>query len=119
MRQQQNSVRLRGAFAAALTPMDEDLNVDTRAFAVHCQRLLDAGCHGLGVFGTTGEANSLLKSESPPSKRSWNRVFPATRAYSPHVSFLTSTRNQSMEQAIFLVTRDYRRTTPARSARDS
>ena len=59
MRQQQNSVRLRSDFAAALTPIDEDLNVDTGAFAVHCQRLLDAGCHGLGVFGTTGEANSL------------------------------------------------------------
>lgn len=63
MRQQQNSVRLRGVFAAALTPMDEDLNVDIEAFAVHCQRLLDAGCHGLGVFGTTGEANSLSPGE--------------------------------------------------------
>ena len=29
MRQEQNSVRLRSDFAAALTPMDEDLNVDT------------------------------------------------------------------------------------------
>jgi 4-hydroxy-tetrahydrodipicolinate synthase len=54
---------LRGVFAAALTPMDRDLNVDQEAFTAHCRRLLDAGCHGLGVFGTTGEANSLSVEE--------------------------------------------------------
>ena len=54
---------LGGVFAAALTPMDRDLNVDREAFATHCRRLLDAGCHGLGVFGTTGEANSLSVEE--------------------------------------------------------
>jgi 4-hydroxy-tetrahydrodipicolinate synthase len=50
---------LRGVFAAALTPMGGDLDPDHAAFVAHCRRLLDAGCHGLGVFGTTGEANSL------------------------------------------------------------
>lgn len=54
---------LKGVFAAALTPMDRDLNVDREAFTAHCRRLLDAGCHGLGVFGTTGEANSLSVEE--------------------------------------------------------
>lgn len=54
---------LRGVFAAALTPMDRKLNVDQEAFTAHCRRLLDAGCHGLGVFGTTGEANSLSVEE--------------------------------------------------------
>jgi 4-hydroxy-tetrahydrodipicolinate synthase len=54
---------LGGIFAAALTPMDQDLNVDHGAFAEHCHRLLAAGCHGLGVFGTTGEANSLSVEE--------------------------------------------------------
>lgn len=54
---------LGGIFAAALTPMDQDLNVDHGAFAEHCRRLLAAGCHGLGVFGTTGEANSLSVEE--------------------------------------------------------
>ncbi|ABG03301.1 dihydrodipicolinate synthetase [Rubrobacter xylanophilus DSM 9941] len=53
----------RGVFAAALTPMDGNLNVDREAFALHCRRLLEAGCHGLGVFGTTGEASSLSAKE--------------------------------------------------------
>jgi len=59
----ENVEQLTGVFAAALTPMDDGLNVDHEAFAAHCSRLLDAGCHGLGVFGTTGEANSLSADE--------------------------------------------------------
>ena len=54
---------MRGVVAAVLTPMREDLSVDRTAFAAHCRRLLDAGCHGLGIFGTTGEANSLSIDE--------------------------------------------------------
>lgn len=58
-----DAVQLEGVFAAALTPMDGDLNPDHETFAAHCHHLLDAGCHGLGVFGTTGEANSLSVEE--------------------------------------------------------
>ncbi|MDQ4127486.1 MAG: dihydrodipicolinate synthase family protein [Actinomycetota bacterium] len=53
----------RGVLAAILTPMDGDLYPDHRAFVAHCRRLLEAGCHGLAVFGTTGEANSLSVNE--------------------------------------------------------
>jgi 4-hydroxy-tetrahydrodipicolinate synthase len=53
----------RGVLAAVLTPMDDDLAPDHKAFSAHCHRLLAAGCHGLSVFGTTGEANSLSVSE--------------------------------------------------------
>src|ERR687896_2672097 len=57
------AVGLKGVLAAVLTPMDEDLNPDHQAFAAHCHRLLASGCHGLSVFGTTGEANSLSVNE--------------------------------------------------------
>jgi len=53
----------KGVLAAVLTPMAGDLATDHAAFAAHCQRLLAAGCHGLSVFGTTGEANSLSAGE--------------------------------------------------------
>ena len=53
----------RGVFAAVLTPMDGGLAPDHPAFSAHCHRLLAAGCHGLSVFGTTGEANSLSVGE--------------------------------------------------------
>ena len=53
----------KGVLAAALTPMDGDLRPDHPSFVAHCRRLLWAGCHGLAVFGTTGEANSLSADE--------------------------------------------------------
>jgi 4-hydroxy-tetrahydrodipicolinate synthase len=54
---------MKGVVAAVLTPMREDLSIDRAEFAAHCRRLLDAGCHGLSIFGTTGEANSLSIDE--------------------------------------------------------
>jgi len=53
----------KGVLAAVLTPMDEVLEPDHKVFAAHCKRLLASGCHGLSVFGTTGEANSLSVNE--------------------------------------------------------
>jgi len=53
----------KGVLAAVLTPMNDDLAPDHASFSAHCQRLLAAGCHGLSVFGTTGEANSLSVTE--------------------------------------------------------
>src|SRR3954453_12441748 len=48
-----------GVNAAVLTPMNDDLSVDLDRMAAHCRWLLANGCNGLGVLGTTGEANSL------------------------------------------------------------
>jgi len=59
----QHTGQIKGVLAAALTPMDENLDLNHEAFVTHCLRLLDAGCHGLGIFGTTGEANSFTADE--------------------------------------------------------
>ncbi len=48
-----------GVNAAVLTPMHADLSVDLDRMARHCHWLLGNGCNGLGILGTTGEANSL------------------------------------------------------------
>ncbi len=57
------SRRLEGLFAPVLTPFQDDLSPDAGRFAAHCRRLLDDGCTGLVLFGTTGEANSLAADE--------------------------------------------------------
>ena len=57
------STELRGVFCPAITPFDEQLKPDIPLFVEHCQRLLKEGCHGLAMFGTTGEANSLSVEE--------------------------------------------------------
>ena len=54
---------LRGVFCPAVTPFDEELKPDIPLFVEHCHRLLKEGCHGLAMFGTTGEANSLSVDE--------------------------------------------------------
>ncbi len=52
-----------GVFAAALTPLTADLSPDVARLAGHCRWLLDHGCDGLAVLGTTGEANSFSVDE--------------------------------------------------------
>lgn len=52
-----------GVFAAALTPLRADLELDPDALARHLTRLLDDGCDGLALFGTTGEATSFAIPE--------------------------------------------------------
>ncbi|MBT6119219.1 MAG: dihydrodipicolinate synthase family protein, partial [Rhodospirillaceae bacterium] len=53
----------RGVFAAALTPMNADLSVDTERLIAHYRWLLANGCNGVAVLGTTGEANSFSVEE--------------------------------------------------------
>lgn len=52
-----------GVNAAVLTPMRADLSVDLDRMAGHSRWLLANGCNGLGILGTTGEANSIGLSE--------------------------------------------------------
>lgn len=54
---------LQGVFAPTLTPVKPDLSPDTDRLIAHCRRLLDRGCHGLALFGTTSEANSFSVGE--------------------------------------------------------
>ena len=48
-----------GVNAAVLTPMNPNLAIDLDRMAAHCRWLLANGCNGLGLLGTTGEANSI------------------------------------------------------------
>lgn len=48
-----------GVNAAVLTAMTPDLAPDLDRMAAHARWLLANGCNGLGILGTTGEANSF------------------------------------------------------------
>jgi len=50
---------IRGVHAAIATPVDARGNPDPAMLAEHALALLDEGCHGIALTGTTGEANSL------------------------------------------------------------
>jgi 4-hydroxy-tetrahydrodipicolinate synthase len=50
--------KVRGVFAAVPTPFDENDNPDFELFMQHCEWVIDQGCDGLNILGSTGEANS-------------------------------------------------------------
>ena len=54
---------IHGVFCASATPVLEDSTPDHAAFAVHARALIDEGCDGIALLGTTGEANSFSLSQ--------------------------------------------------------
>lgn len=48
-----------GVVAAVPTPVDEGLSPIQDLFTEHCQWVLENGCDGLNILGSTGEANSF------------------------------------------------------------
>ncbi|WP_420403070.1 dihydrodipicolinate synthase family protein [Nisaea sp.] len=58
-----SSPRIKGVMAAGLTAFNDDLSVDTDLTLEHTAWLLEKGCDGVLLFGTTGEANSLSVDE--------------------------------------------------------
>jgi 4-hydroxy-tetrahydrodipicolinate synthase len=55
--------RLTGVIAAAPTPVQSNLTPDLAAFALVCQWLMEQGCDGLNICGTTGEATSFSREQ--------------------------------------------------------
>lgn len=47
-----------GVFAAVPTPFFDNDEPDLKRFMAHCEWVIDTGCDGLNVLGSTGEANS-------------------------------------------------------------
>lgn len=52
-----------GVWSAVATPLDERLNPDRAKLDRQCRWLLDNGCDGIALLGTTGEANSFSVAE--------------------------------------------------------
>lgn len=58
-----NQLAITGVYCAAVTPVGDDYAPDHAAFVAHGHYLLDEGCDGLALLGTTGEANSFSLTE--------------------------------------------------------
>ncbi len=54
---------MKGIFAASVTPVDRDGEISHVRLAAHLRWLLHHGCHGVALFGTTGEAPSFSVAE--------------------------------------------------------
>ena len=55
--------KINGTYCATLTPVNTDFSINKKLFLEHCNNLLTEGLDGIGIFGTTGEANSFNVEE--------------------------------------------------------
>jgi 4-hydroxy-tetrahydrodipicolinate synthase len=65
MQEENNSMttKLQGIVAPALTALTDNFRIDQKRTIAHFEWLLENGCDGLVVFGTTSEANSFSLAE--------------------------------------------------------
>ena len=55
--------KINGIYAASLSILDENLALNVKKTIKHAENLIDNGCHGVAIFGSTGQAQLLSVSE--------------------------------------------------------
>ncbi len=55
--------KINGIYAAGLSVLDKNLALDVKKTIKHAENLIDNGCHGVAIFGSTGQAQLLSVSE--------------------------------------------------------
>ena len=54
---------IKGIFAASMSVLDENLTLDSNKTIIHAENLIEQGCHGVAIFGSTGQAQLIPISE--------------------------------------------------------
>ena len=55
--------KISGIFAATMSVFNSDLSLNVEKTIEHAERLIDQGCHGTAIFGSTGQAQLIPISE--------------------------------------------------------
>ena len=55
--------KIKGIYAASMSILNDDLSLNVARTINHCERLIEEGCHGIVVFGSTGQSQLLPVSE--------------------------------------------------------
>ncbi len=55
--------KIRGIFAASMSVINSDLSLNIEKTINHAEKLIDQGCHGTAIFGSTGQAQLISISE--------------------------------------------------------
>ncbi len=55
--------KIEGIFAASLSIFNENLSLNIDKTILHAENLIDQGCHGVAIFGSTGQAQLVPISE--------------------------------------------------------
>ena len=55
--------KINGIYAASLSVLNEDLTLNVSKTIEHAEMVIDQGCHGVAIFGSTGQAQLIPVSE--------------------------------------------------------
>ena len=58
-----NMKKIKGIFAASMSVFNSDLSLNIEKTVRHAEKLIDQGCHGSAIFGSTGQAQLISISE--------------------------------------------------------
>jgi 4-hydroxy-tetrahydrodipicolinate synthase len=55
--------KIKGIYAASMSVFNSDLSLNIEKTVSHAERIIDKGCHGVAIFGSTGQAQLISISE--------------------------------------------------------
>tara|TARA_B110000444_G_scaffold199378_1_gene190688 strand:- start:118 stop:1002 length:885 start_codon:yes stop_codon:yes gene_type:complete len=55
--------KIKGIYAASLSILNHDLSLNTEKTIKHAEMVIDQGCHGVAIFGSTGQAQLISISD--------------------------------------------------------
>ena len=55
--------KINGIYAASMSIINDDLTLDVKKTIQHAETIIDQGCHGAAIFGSTGQAQLISISE--------------------------------------------------------
>jgi 4-hydroxy-tetrahydrodipicolinate synthase len=55
--------KIKGIYAAGMSVFNDDLSLNIVKTINHAERIIDQGCHGVAIFGSTGQAQLISISE--------------------------------------------------------
>ena len=55
--------KIKGIYAASMSLLNKDLSLNIEKTVIHAEKIIDQGCHGAVIFGSTGQAQLISVSE--------------------------------------------------------
>ena len=55
--------KIKGIYAAGMSVFNSDLSLNIEKTIDHAEKIIDRGCHGVAIFGSTGQAQLIPISE--------------------------------------------------------
>ena len=56
-------VEIKGIYAASVSILNDDMSLNIKKTTNHCEKIIKDGCHGVVIFGSTGQAQLISLAE--------------------------------------------------------